>query len=357
MGEFEHGETPETTHTTPATDVNPPENSILKGLKDHFEEEEEEGEVTDALADEIEDGLLKGEISEEEMEEAFGDNRPSPEELYHNLQQALRQERAERREAVAEAREQAAQEAYAAFIQTQREQAAQHAAIQAWQQANPPIDVNEDPIGYFNQKFEQQNMVLQAQQQAMATYAQQEQERQQVAHLKSTVEQDEAVFEEQYPDYETNPDGSEGGALGHWRESRAQELAMIYPNASEQDIMNTIYNDEVQYSHHAMQMGVSPAAYFYQMAINRGYVPRQVEDSQEDEDYDLPPRGPDGRFMSTSDDDAELYEEGRRYSQSLSGAGSRREDVSIERMLQLDGPDFERAWKTMKKSKANPLFR
>ena len=351
--DFESDSAPEVTHRAPTTVSTPPPNRILEGLKEHFIEEEAEQKETDDAVDQIEKGLLDGEVSEEDLEglqqqvkdEEAGDEQGVPYEQlaenYENLQRALRAERFQARQTAEQAAQQAAMQAY-------------NLALQQMAPQNQPIDVNDDPVGFFQQQVQNLQAQTQAQQVAMQTYLQEQQQVAEHAQLKTIAEQAEQEFHERLPGGEPEYEA----ALDHWRGSRFQELQMIHPNASEELIMATIQNDEAAIVAQASRLGVAPPAYAYQMAMSRGYRPGmyyQQEQGIDDEGRDLPPRATNGRFMARDFD--ELREEGRQYAQSLSGAGRPAQDQSVERMLHMDNDEFGKAWSKMKKSKANPIFR
>lgn len=112
-------------------------------------------------------------------------------------------------------------------------------------------DIETNPLGY-----------MQAMEQRIANFEQSRAEEQQNRQLDNAMENDEATFSMEHPDYNT--------AAHHYVMSRAQELMHLYPPDQVQQIM---LNEARQMAREAWSRGMPAAQMVYGMAQARGYVP------------------------------------------------------------------------------------
>jgi hypothetical protein len=144
-----------------------------------------------------------------------------------------------------------------------RQQNAQHAAAiqHASQQQSPNpnyVDVEDDPIGHFQQRIG----VMEG---ALAAHSVGQQ-------FWTAVDHSEAQAKAEISDYED--------AIRHLETNRWNELVRTFPDAAlraqgytdpNQVRMAMLNQDRIAVARHAMQQGVSPAAFYYDLACSRGY--------------------------------------------------------------------------------------
>lgn len=120
----------------------------------------------------------------------------------------------------------------------------------------------EDPKAYVDSKV--QGAI--AQLEATKNLTQQQQAELGELRLAQAVRQAEAEVSARAPDWQE--------ALTHLRTMRYQELKLGFPDATDQQILQTIGHEERQVAAHQLQAGKNPYDYAYSLAKLRGYTPR-----------------------------------------------------------------------------------
>ena len=154
----------------------------------------------------------------------------------------------------------AAPEAPAAPAPSQPAQAP--AAAQA-----PPPDFEKDPKGYVDSlgsKFESALSELKKTSETLTQTADAATRQAQQVQFTQQLGTVEAAFVAQTPDYHE--------ALAHVRNIRAQQLAMIYPQAKPEQIAQAIGQEELTAAFQLTQQGRNPAEFAYQYAKTLGYT-------------------------------------------------------------------------------------
>jgi len=273
---------------------------------------------------------------QEEPERAEPDHVPRSE--HENVQKALKEARAAQK---------ATEERMAQFMRLVEESRTQRQPEAEKKPEAPKIPaVEEDPIGHFNARLQQYEEALRT------VYQQGGQQHQQVAaHLQEQamwghVQQAEAEIRTQKPDYDE--------ACNHLITTRARQLDRMYPSDSPQVIAAARkegFQTPAEYKQHllnqdgrgliqqAMQLGVSPAAMLYDLALDAGYQPKA--------------KGPDPTQKAKQQ--IEAAKKGRNASISISGgAGNQKgsQDMSLADLADLaieDPAAFDKAWDEMKR--------
>lgn len=183
-----------------------------------------------------------------------GAAKPTPEQLYQNAQAAIRETRGENR-----ALKQQLQELTAKI-----EALSKPAAPAAEAEAEP--DFLADPKAYVDaQKAKLQALTekLDADKQQQ-TEAQKQQQQAQETWTK--VLESEAQFVAATPDYHE--------ALAHVRTVRTQQLHMMHPDATAQQIAQHIQGEEFQGAAALVAQGKNPSEFYYNYAKTFGYKPK-----------------------------------------------------------------------------------
>jgi len=212
-------------------------------------------------------------------------------------------------------------------------------------------DVHEDPIGHFQAKVEMlERALLQTHQGAQATQQHlqaQAQHQQFWDYVRST----EAEFRKTSP--KTIVDGQEtsdyNAACEYLRQHRIKELQHLYPDASplaQQEATQMglaspaalrvaiLQNDAAGIAQRAIQLGLSPAALYYEAAKGRGYKPTAGSKAN-------------GKIEATK--------RGQRASMTISGGESRKSanDLNLSDLADLaieDPEEFDKQWDAMKRA-------
>lgn len=127
-------------------------------------------------------------------------------------------------------------------------------------------DFLEDPKGYIDTKLTKAQEALKKLDEAEAGRKKQEEQQRTVQTIVSNIGAKEQEFVKSTPDY--------NDALAHARSVRAQQLALIYPNATPQQITQQIGNEELSAAAQVLQSGGDPAAFAYAYAKTLGYAPK-----------------------------------------------------------------------------------
>ncbi len=120
----------------------------------------------------------------------------------------------------------------------------------------------EDPKAYVDAKV--QGAISQLE--ATKNLTEQQQAELGELRLAQAVRQAEVEVSARAPDWQD--------ALTHLRAMRYQELKLGFPDASDQQILQTIGHEERQVAAHQLQAGKNPYDYAYSLAKLRGYTPR-----------------------------------------------------------------------------------
>lgn len=242
-----------------------------------------EKEVSDEGGDEAEvEAAAEAEPAKEEPEsektEAEKAAAPIPyEELdkrYKQLQGALGEERGTRKQLAERAQQ---------MEQVLRQVLAQR---QAQPQAEAPKvpTLEEDPIGYFQHKIAEQEAHIQRLTQGTQQTVEQFQKAQHEQRFWGEVQRAEQEMRASNPDYDP--------AVEYLEANRVKELELMIPDTAQAyaeqqgyksaaDLRIAILNnDRVQVARQAMQMGVSPAQLYYQLAQQRGYQSKPAQAPQ-----------------------------------------------------------------------------
>jgi len=273
----------------------------------------------------------------QEAEPAEPDHVPRAE--HENIQKALKEARAAQK---------ASEERLAQFTRLVEELRSQRQQPAAEKQPEPPKipAVEEDPIGHFNARLQQYEEALRT------VYQQGGQQHQQLAaqvqerEMWTYVERAEAEIRSQKPDYDE--------ACQHLITARARQLDRMYPSDSPQvmaaarqagfqtpaEYKQALLNQDGRgLIQQAMQLGVSPAAMLYDLALDAGYQPKG--------------KAPDPAEKAKQQ--IEATKKGRNASISISGgSGSKKgaQEMSITDLadLAIEDPDaFDKAWNEMKR--------
>lgn len=127
----------------------------------------------------------------------------------------------------------------------------------------PEPDFLEDPKGYVDAKTQKALDALQKVEQKIEPVQQQAQ----VQQFLQVVGSVEAEYVKQAPDYYD--------AIAHVRALRAEQLSLVYPQATREQIAQALQQEELQFAAQALQAQRNPSELAYQMAQRvYGYRPR-----------------------------------------------------------------------------------
>lgn len=141
----------------------------------------------------------------------------------------------------------------------QRLQEIQQQVVKLTPPPAPPPDFIEDPKAYIDGANEQTRREVEA----LKAEAGQLVQAQQFTNFVQEIGHREAEFLANNPDYYD--------ALEHVRTVRTNQLLDLYPGATQEQITQTLKNEELQAAGQLMQMGRSPAEGFYKHAKTLGY--------------------------------------------------------------------------------------
>lgn len=214
---------------------------------------------------------------------------------------------------------------------------------QQQQQAQPP-SLDDDPIGYFEHRLAEQQMIIESLQTGNQSFQRQTQEHFQEQQFWNGVERSEQQFRAATPDYDD--------AVKHLEDSRVAELKAIYADdspgairmaqqngfSSVAELRNAVLNqDRVSVAQQAFNLGMEPAQLYYNLAKQRGYagkVPAQ--------------RAPNVIEMTRA---------GQQATQSLSQGGSgARDDMTPGDIADLYLRDPEAADKAFERMRSSGAF-
>lgn len=127
-------------------------------------------------------------------------------------------------------------------------------------------DFLEDPKGYVDAKAKQTADALKKLDEATTRQTQEREQQQQLNQLLSGVQQHEQAFIKTTPDYTS--------AIDHIRLVRGNQLQMLYPQATPQQIQQQITSEEIGAAAQILRAGGNPAEFAYNYAKTMGYQPK-----------------------------------------------------------------------------------
>lgn len=136
-------------------------------------------------------------------------------------------------------------------------------AEQATKEAEP--DFLADPKGYVDAKVKAALDKLEGSEKQSKEESEKIKAQQALSNLMSAVGRAEAVFAESTPDYSK--------ALTHVRDVRKQQLKMIYPDATDQQIGGQLAQEEIAIAHQVLARNENPAEFLYNLSKTYGYKP------------------------------------------------------------------------------------
>jgi len=122
----------------------------------------------------------------------------------------------------------------------------------------------EDPKGYIDAKEQEVREALKELRESNAKRAEADQQQQQYQSLVSSISTHEQAFVATNPDYQD--------AINHVRGVRANQLRMMFPDATDAQIQQQIGREELGGAHQILQRGGNPAEFAYNYAKTLGYV-------------------------------------------------------------------------------------
>jgi len=133
----------------------------------------------------------------------------------------------------------------------------------AAQKPKPPEFI-EDPKGYIDAKEQEVRDALKELRESETKRAESEKQQQQFQSLISTIATHEQAFVSSNPDY--------NDALAHVRTVRTQQLKMMFPDATDQQIQQQIGREEIGGAQQILARGGNPAEFAYNYAKTLGYA-------------------------------------------------------------------------------------
>lgn len=126
----------------------------------------------------------------------------------------------------------------------------------------------EDPKGYIDTAEKEVREALKELREANAQRSQADERQQQHQQLMGTIAHHEHTFVAANPDYQE--------ALAHTRGVRANQLRMMFPDATDQQIQQQIGREELGGAQQILARGGNPAEFAYNYAKTLGYVKKQA---------------------------------------------------------------------------------
>jgi len=122
----------------------------------------------------------------------------------------------------------------------------------------------EDPKGYIDAKEQEVREALKELRETNAKRAEADQQQQQLQTLYTSIASHEQAFASANPDYQD--------AINHVRAVRANQLKMMFPDATDAQIQQQIGREELGGAHQVLQRGGNPAEFAYNYAKTLGYA-------------------------------------------------------------------------------------
>lgn len=206
--------------------------------------------------------------------------------------------------------------------------AQQQAQPQAKQEDEEIPDYNDDPLGHLQAVVSRQQKVLDEQRQAAeqasqihAQQAQQQQARQQAVAL---ISQYEDAFVADHEDY--------GAALNHVREVQRANMANL--GYHPQQIEQVLLDQEIATGVQAIQNGINPAQYVYDIALRYGYTPDSADAGDK--------ASTDGQGQSADEAKMDALEKGVKAQGGAEGA-----PPNLKDMAEMPENEFEEVLQSM----------
>lgn len=277
----------------------------------------------------------------ETKQEAQPDKAATPEN-YRNLQGALKAEREARKAAAAKAEKM--ETLFQRLIEQQMEQPQQRPEQQTQPQIQIP-SLEEDPLGHLVGRIEAQQKVIEdlrkGNDQHAAQWQQVAAERQFWGH----VEAQEQQFASQTPDY--------SDATEFLAQSRASELAIMMPGASQQQIRQALDADRRAVAEMAVRAGQNPAELYYNLARGRGFqgkAPAQAA-QQTPAQSQQPARAPNGQFQRSQQQVATAAE-GVKAQNAMASGDTARTELTLADLADMMDSDPDAVERHIAKLKA-----
>lgn len=139
-------------------------------------------------------------------------------------------------------------------------------AKEAAAEAPKDPDFLEDPKGYVDTNLSKAQAALKKLEDSDKARTQVQAQQQQFQQLVANVANSETEFVKSSPDYYE--------AINHMRAVRSEQLKLIYPQATQQQILQEIGREEIGTAARVLQAGGNPAEWGYRYAKTLGYVPK-----------------------------------------------------------------------------------
>jgi len=244
---------------------------------------------------------------QEKAPEPEADNRQVP-------LAALHEERAKRKEAIAEK-----QRMEERFTQIMDKLASRVGPDPEQAPKAPELpSLDENPVEHFDKRLAQMEAAAQQQREAEAQNAQRAQQEQQWNQVLNAYTQDVARFAQTEEAFHE--------AYDFWGNSRMAELQA--GGATPQQATHILQQEEAAAVVRALQEGASPAERVYAIAKARGYQPKPAAS---------PAAGPD----------LEVIAKGQEHSGRMPAGGNAPAEVSLESLAAMDDDAFEANWDTV----------
>lgn len=134
------------------------------------------------------------------------------------------------------------------------------------QPPQPEPDYLEDPKGYVDHKVAKAIEELKKEAGEAKQTSQQAAEQAQLTQFLTQLQSAEAAFANEHPDYQD--------ALTHIRTVRLQQYRLMYPQATDEQLIQHLQREELVTAAQLMRMGRNPAEFAYHYAKTIGYTPR-----------------------------------------------------------------------------------
>lgn len=166
---------------------------------------------------------------------------------------------------------------------------------QATKEAEP--DFLADPKGYVDAKVKAALDKLEGSEKQTKEEAEKIKAQQALSNLLTATARAEASFTETTPDYQK--------ALTHVRDVRKQQLKMLYPDATDQQVGQQLAQEEIAIAHQALSRNQNPAEFIYNLSKTYGYkVPEKEKPVDQQAQQQTQQAKPNGQAKKPTDKDA-----------------------------------------------------
>lgn len=194
---------------------------------------------------------------------------------------------------------------------------------------------SQDPIGALD-AMRQRIAEFEARDRQMAEDRRRVEEQQrEIEQVASKVRSRVDEYAREHPEY--------GEQVQFLRQARAREMQRMGFN--QQEVLNAIAAEELQLGRLALERDLDPGEMVAGMAQDRGWQPKADPKADEKVSRETSPP-PEPRRSRTADElQMDRREQGQKIAKSPTGAGGLpAADMSLERLAQLDGAEFDKAW-------------